>query len=238
MPYLHRRRIALRRANVREPYRLAETTPRTPRNGYTQKRRAILVVLVVTAVGVLIVPSALGDSYQHSRFTYQDRNDDRKIDPITFVMYGTQASAYRTQQHTQYHTTWIEYAMDADNQYAKDHGTWTETDQANASRAPIYTRYHVRWNQGGSLGHDGYVYSAGTPHFEETSDAPGCANDPFPDSHAVVSFVDGREVLKGFFPAHHARFYRYDGSITRVRQCNDRLVGSDGAVIWMRLDAS
>jgi hypothetical protein len=203
-----------------------------------RRERQVFVVLLAVAIGWLTVAAAFGSSYQHSKFTYEQPNDDVKRDPVTFVMYGTRASAYRTQQHTQFHTTWIEYAADADNQYGKDHGTWSETDQANASREPIHHRYHVRWNQGGSLGHDNYVYTAGTPHYEVVSSAPGCERDLLPDNHATVSFTDGREVLKGFFPAHHARFYRYDGSTTPVRQCDDRLVGSDGAVVWMRLDAS
>lgn len=92
------------------------------------------------------------------------------------------------------------------------------------------------WNssEAEGLGHDNYIYAAGTPHHEQFVVGRGLR---LPGKHATDSFIDGGENLKDALldDKDFPWFYRFDGSTTMVRQCNGDLIGNDGAVIWMRL---
>jgi hypothetical protein len=202
-------------------------------------RRVGACVWWVALLGVvmsLAAPVAAGGHYAHSKFSYDDPNDDKKVDPVTFVGYGVDVTAEAAEDIVSDHTNWEPRAFGNQGQFGKDHSVWTEFDSNNADGLNTSTRNHVRWNasEAEGLGHDNYIYVAGTPHHEVWTTEGPC---PDTGTHATDSYVQAREELRTDLLAAHNYpwFYRYDGSQTPTMQCNEDKVASDGSVVWMRL---
>lgn len=160
---------------------------------------------------------------------------------MSFVAYGVGITAERTEELVEGGADWGPTFRGNAGQFGKDHDNWSEFDSNNANGSITEDRSHVRWNQSEphGLGHDNYLYVAGTPHFEEfVKEEGGCEMlGGLTGNHAVRSFNRGRGDLKQALPSAYPRFYRQTGSTTKVRQCDNTEVGGDGNVLWMRLAA-